>query len=137
MADIFTKEKRSWVMSRIKGKNTSPELLVFRYLRRNKIYFQRHYTRAPGRPDIAIPSRKICVFVDGDFWHGRKFDPKNYRLNAFWKRKIMGNMERDIKNRKILRKDGWKVLRIWEFDLKTKRRERTLEKTAMFLKSGK
>lgn len=59
-------------MSKIRGKNTKPELVVFAYLRSEKIYFQKHYARVPGKPDIALPRKRLAVFIDGDFWHGRE-----------------------------------------------------------------
>lgn len=74
MADIFSSEKRREVMSRIRGKNTKAELIVFRYLRKEGVYFQKHYKRAPGSPDIALPRKKRAVFIDGDFWHGKTID---------------------------------------------------------------
>lgn len=74
MADVFSKAKRSEVMSKIRGKNTKAELVVFRYLRKEGVYFQKHYKRALGSPDIALPLKKRAVFIDGDFWHGKTID---------------------------------------------------------------
>jgi DNA mismatch endonuclease (patch repair protein) len=138
MADVFTKEKRSWVMSQIRSKNTKAEVSVFRYLRKNKIYFQKHYKKAPGKPDIAIPSRKKAVLIDGDFWHGWKFNTWKGRLpSTYWISKIEGNIRRDKRNISLLRKQGWKVMRIWEHDLTPSKRERTLNKIAAFLAQTK
>jgi DNA mismatch endonuclease, patch repair protein len=115
MADVFSKKKRSEIMSKIRSKNTKPEVLVFRELRRRGIYFQKHYKRAPGSPDIALPRKKIAIFIDGDFWHGYRFSQQKSRLpKKYWRAKIEGNIKRDMKNRLLLRKAGWKVLRIWE-----------------------
>src|SRR3989338_5385892 len=80
MVDIFSKRKRSEIMSRIRSKNTKIEKLVFSRLRADRIYFQRHYKRAPGNPDIALPKKMKAVFVDGDFWHGYKFRVFKNRL---------------------------------------------------------
>ena len=92
MTDIFDPQKRSEVMSKIKGKNTKAEVIVFRYLRANKIYFQKHYKRAPGSPDISLPRRKRAVFIDGDFWHGRTIERLIERRGAdmddYWIKKI-------------------------------------------------
>jgi len=135
VTDVFTKKKRSDIMSRIRGKNTGIEKTVFSYLRRNNIYFQKHYNKVPGKPDIAIPSKKLAVFVNGDFWHGYKYQewkeriPKNY-----WREKIENNIARDKKNYRNLRRAGWKVLRIWGHDI-TKKRDITLEKIHNFLTS--
>lgn len=107
MADIFTKDKRSEVMSKIRGKNTKIELLVFRELRKRGIYFQRHYNRAPGSPDIALPRKKIAIFIDGDFWHGYNYAKNKKRLpKEYWRAKLEANMARDLKNRRKLRRMG-------------------------------
>lgn len=129
MPDIFSKEKRSEIMSRIRSKNTKVERIVFAYLRAKKVYFQKHYARAVGSPDVAVPSRKIAVFVDGDFWHGRDAKKRLPKLNDWWREKIVRNMRRDRANRAALRKAGWSVLRVWEGELVRKRtRDRWLEK---------
>lgn len=118
MADIFTKEKRSEVMSRIKSKNTGLERVVFRFLRGRGIHFQKHYRRAPGSPDVAVPSRKIAVFIDGDFWHGYRYPTWRHKMKpGFWREKIERNRARDKRNFAKLRRRGWRVLRVWEHDL--------------------
>lgn len=134
MADIFSKSKRSEIMSKIKGQNTKVELLVFRELRKRGIYFQRHYTRASGRPDIALPRKKIAVFIDGDFWHGYNYAKTKNRLpKVYWRAKIEANMARDIKNRRKLRRMGWKVLRVWEHET-LKNPDRTIIKIISIMK---
>lgn len=133
--DIFTKEKRSEIMSKIKSKNTKPELAVFRELRRRKVYFQKHYKRAPGSPDVALPSKKRAIFIDGTFWHGYQFKKKREKLNhEYWVKKIETNIARDNRNRRKLRKAGWKVLRVWEHDVK-KNLEKTVDKIVVLLQS--
>lgn len=120
MADKFNKETRSRIMAAIRSTNTSPERLVFKELRKRGIYFQRHYKKALGTPDIAIPSRKIAVFIDGDFWHGFRYPIWKKRLkNRFWEKKIERNRERDKLYHGKLRKMGWRVLRVWEHQLKS------------------
>ena len=141
MPDIFTPEKRSEVMSLIKGSNTKPELLVFRHLRRNKIYFQKHYRRVKGRPDIALPRRKLAVFVDGDFWHGRHFAERRHvfeeRQQDYWIAKIERNLANDVLCRQTLEAAGWKVLRVWESDLMRKRtRDEHLDLIVEFLRAA-
>lgn len=113
MADVFTKEKRSWIMSRIRGKNTKIEKLVESWLRKNKINFRKHY-KMVGNPDFTMPKKKIAVFIDGDFWHGYDYQERRRKLPVYWKEKIKKNMERDKRINKELRKLGWKVIRIWE-----------------------
>ncbi|MDO8676440.1 MAG: very short patch repair endonuclease [Candidatus Azambacteria bacterium] len=118
MADVFTKEKRSEIMSKIRSKNTKAEILAFRGLKIRGIYFQKHYNRALGKPDIALPRKKIAIFIDGDFWHGYKFSKFKGRLpKKYWLQKIESNIKRDTKNRAMLRKNGWKVLRVWEHEI--------------------
>jgi len=119
MTDVFTKAKRSEIMSRIRSKNTSIENKIFSYLRKNGIYFQKHYKKAPGNPDIALPRKKKAVFIDGDFWHGWKFKERRNKLpKVYWRTKIENNMKRDNKNRRMLKKEGWELLRVWEHQLK-------------------
>ena len=135
MADMFTKKKRSEIMSLIRAKNTGIEKEVFAHLRKNKIYFQRHYSKAVGKPDIALPSRKLAVFLDGDFWHGYQFVKWRRRIpKEYWRLKIASNIARDSRNRRALRRQGWVVLRIWSHELAT-RPEQTLTKIVRFLRS--
>ena len=132
MADIFSKRKRSEIMSRIRSKDTKIEKLVFSRLRADKIYFQRHYKKAPGNPDIALPKKKKAIFVDGDFWHGYKFRTFKNRLPQFWMDKIENNIKRDVKNRSKLRRSGWKVSRIWEHELE-RDFDKAMRKIILFL----
>lgn len=139
MPDMFSPKKRSEIMSRIRSKETEAERIVFKYLRQNKIYFQKHYARAAGKPDIALPRKKKAVFIDGDFWHGRDYK----RIVAsrpegdYWPAKIAYNMERDARDRAELTEKGWKLLVIWESDIKRKRtRDSALEQIARFLAEG-
>lgn len=134
---MFDTGKRSEIMSHIRSKNTKAELAVFRFLRKQGIYFQKHYKRAPGKPDIALPRKKKAVFIDGDFWHGRKIDKTIGRLpKQYWQDKIIGNIERDKKNRKVLKNNGWHILTAWESDILRKRTQRQeLERIAKFLKT--
>lgn len=121
MPDIFDPAKRSEIMSKIRGKNTKAELIAFRYLRKEGIYFQKHYKRVPGSPDIALPRKKRAVFIDGDFWHGKTIDRVMKRgAEDFWTKKILRNIERDRQQEKILLEKGWQILRIWESDITRK-----------------
>lgn len=139
MPDMFSPKKRSEIMSRIRSKETEAERIAFKYLRQNKIYFQKHYARVAGKPDSALPRKKKAVFIDGDFWHGRDYE----RIVAsrpegdYWPAKIAYNMERDARNRAELTEKGWKLLVIWESDIKRKRtRDSALEQIARFLAEG-
>lgn len=132
--DVFTKKKRSEIMSRICSKNTSVEKVVFGELRKRKIYFKRHYKKVAGNPDIALPQKKKAIFIDGDFWHGYGFEKSKKRLpKKYWIKKIEDNIKRDKRNRLKLKKEGWKVLRIWEHDIQKKKNE-SIEKAISFLK---
>lgn len=132
--DKFTPQKRSEIMSLIRSKNTKPELVVYRYLREQKVYFQKHYTKVVGSPDVALPRKKKAVFIDGDFWHGATFEKRKDNLPAFWTNKIICNMKRDRLYRKELRTQGWQILRIWESDvMKKSSRQEVLENIKRFL----
>lgn len=119
MADVFDPELRRRAMQSNKSKNTKPELIVFKYLRNQGIYFQKHYDKLPGKPDVALPRKKKCVFIDGDFWHGRLLS-KMLKLRAEddpWIVKIRSNITRDLRQREDLKNKGWEILVIWETDL--------------------
>ena len=130
MADVHTPEQRSYNMSRIRGKNTKPEELVRKYLFAQGFRYRKNDNRLPGKPDIVLPKYKTVIFINGCFWHGhdgcRYFEwPKN---NAeFWKEKISGNILRDKHNRKLLSEQGWRVIEIWECELKKKSVQETLD----------
>jgi DNA mismatch endonuclease, patch repair protein len=133
MPDRFSKEKRSEIMSRINSKNTKAEIMVFRELRKRGIYFQKHYKRIKGNPDIALPRKKKAVFIDGDFWHGYDYDKLISRLpKGYWKEKIIRNVERDKKYTLSLKNKGWQVLRVWEHEVK-KDFYNTMDKIVNFL----
>jgi len=120
-------------MSKIRSQNTKIENLAFRELRKRKVYFQKHYKKAVGNPDIALPGKKRAVFLDGDFWHGYQFSKLKQRLpQKYWLAKIEGNIKRDRSYRAKLRKEGWKVLRIWEHEL-LERPDKAIDKIVAFL----
>ena len=117
MADIFTPEKRSWVMSRIRSKDTKIEKKMASLLRKNKIHYRR-FPKVFGSPDFVV-EKKLLVFCDGDFWHGYRYSKKKKPPKKFWRDKIERNMERDRKVSRKLRADGWSVVRLWEHDIET------------------
>lgn len=121
MADVFSKEKRSLIMGRIKGRNTKPEVLVRSYIHKMGFRFRIDGRGLPGKPDIVLPRHKKAVFVHGCFWHGHKGCTRAKRPTTneeFWNRKLDLNMERDKRFQKELRSLGWKNLVIWECELK-------------------
>ena len=115
MADIFTPKKRSWIMSRIRSKDTKIEMKIADLLRKNKLHYRR-FPKVFGSPDFAV-EKKVMVFCDGDFWHGYQYNRKKKPPKKFWRDKIERNMERDRKVARRLRADGWSVVRLWEHDI--------------------
>ena len=115
MTDIFTPEKRSWVMSRIRSRDTKIEKNMASLLRKNKIRYRR-FPKVFGSPDFIV-EKKILVFCDGDFWHGYRYSSKKKPPKKFWRDKIERNMVRDRKVTRKLRADGWSVVRLWEHDI--------------------
>ncbi len=117
MVDIFTKEKRRWIMSRIRGKDTRPELLLRKELSKLGLRYRLHY-KVLGSPDIAFPRQKLAVFVDGEFWHGYNWNKRGIvPRKVYWKRKITRNMERDKRYNRELKRLGWKVVRVWDHQI--------------------
>ena len=115
MADIFSRQKRSWVMSRIRSRDTGIEKKTAQLLRKNKLHYRR-FPKLFGSPDFIV-EKKILVFCDGDFWHGYQYNRKKKPPKKFWRDKIERNMERDRKVTRRLRADGWPVVRLWEHDI--------------------
>ena len=115
MTDIFTPEKRSWVMSRIRSKNTGIERRMCSLFRKNGLHYRRH-PKVFGSPDFIV-EKLVLVFCDGDFWHGYQYAKKKKPPKKFWRDKIERNMSRDRAVTRRLRADGWTVVRIWEHDI--------------------
>ena len=116
MPDIFTPEKRSWVMSRIRGTNTKIDLRMNEMLGDMR-YGYEMYPKMLGNPDFVLPRKKIVIFCDGDFWHGYRYHEKKRLSKKFWRDKIERNMRRDVTVSRKLRREGWSVLRFWEHDI--------------------
>jgi len=121
MSDVFTKAKRSQVMSRIKGGDTKPERAVRSLLHRLGYRFRLHRSDLPGRPDIVLPRFQTALFVHGCFWHRHKdcryaYTPKSRPM--FWLKKLEANAARDSWVRKQLGGLGWRVITVWECDLR-------------------
>lgn len=131
MCDVHDKETRSYNMSRIKGKDTKPEIQVRKFLFANGFRYKLHDKKLPGKPDIVSPKLRTAIFVHGCFWHGhdncRYFVVPKTR-KEFWLDKIEGNKQRDLENFSQLRKEGWKVFTIFECELKGDKQVRTLNK---------
>ena len=115
MADIFTPAKRSWVMSRIRSRDTKIEKKMAQLLRKNKMHYRR-FPKIFGSPDFVV-EKNLLVFCDGDFWHGYRYSKKKKPPKKFWRDKIERNMSRDRIVTRKLRTDGWSVVRLWEHDI--------------------
>lgn len=123
MTDVHSSEIRSYNMSRIKGKNTKPEILVRKFLFANGFRYRLHVKNLPGKPDIVLPKYKTVIFVNGCFWHGHKgcryfLLPKT--RTEWWLQKISDTQSRDKLAKQELENLGWKVIVIWECELKKK-----------------
>ena len=118
---FYTTTERSKHMAKIKAKNTKPELALRKALWKQNIRYRKSNKDLPGNPDIAIRKYKIAIFIDGEFWHGYKWEDKKPRIKAnrdFWIPKIERNMQRDFKNNEKLEDMGYKVYRFWEASIK-------------------
>ena len=135
MADVFSKRKRSEVMSRIRGHgNKDTALALVKLLRRHRITGWRRNQPVFGKPDFTFPKLKLALFVDGCFWHGcpkHATKPKNNR--GFWRRKLSANKLRDQVVTRTLRRAGWRVLRVWEHELARQNEARLVRRLAVFL----
>lgn len=136
--DIWDKKKRSEVMSKIRSKNTKPEILLRKALFGKGYRYRINDKRLPGKPDIVLPKYKTVIFVNGCFWHGHEECKKSILPVSnvdFWREKIHSNINRDKNNTLLLENTGWKVLTIWECELKNKALfEKTIHNLVMHLK---
>jgi DNA mismatch endonuclease (patch repair protein) len=134
VVDVFTPQKRSEVMSRIRGRDTKPELALRSMLHRLGYRFTVNGPKnksLPGKPDIILPKYRTVIFVHGCFWHGHENCP-NFRMpksrRNWWKCKIQGNQSRDLRNETAIRKLGWNTVTVWECALKSAADRAWLEK---------
>ena len=128
--DVHDKKTRSYNMSCIKGKNTKPEEIVRKALFANGFRYRKNDRRLPGTPDIVLPKYRTVIFVNGCFWHGHtgcKYYVVPKTNTEFWLNKITSNIERDAIKATQLKELGWRVITIWECELKKDKRELTLE----------
>lgn len=120
MVDTISREHRSWNMSRIRGKDTKPEILLRSLLHRSGYRFRLHDKKLPGRPDIVLPKYHAVVFVNGCYWHRHKGCPKAYSPKSrtdFWEDKFKATVERDKRKAAELKLLGWRVITVWECEL--------------------
>ena len=129
MADVHSKETRSYNMSRIRSKDTKPEMVVRKFLHKNGFRYRLHVKTLPGKPDIVLPKYKTVIFIHGCFWHGHKgckyfVVPKT--RTEWWLNKIGTNIANDTNAEVALQNTGWKIIKIWECELKKHDLENTL-----------
>ena len=134
MVDVHTKELRSFNMSRIRSKDTKPEIVVRKLVHRMGYRYSLHRKDLPGKPDLVLVKHKKIIFVHGCFWHIHRCRygsvvPKTNK--KFWKIKREGNVDRDKRNLRKLRREGWKVLVIWECQIRNS--EKLINKLEKFL----
>ncbi len=118
-------------MSRIRSKDTSPELLVRKFLHGKGFRYTLHNKNLPGKPDIVLPKYKTIIFVQGCFWHGHvncKYATIPKTRTEWWQKKIDTNKANDEKAQKLLKKAGWKIINVWGCDLKKQKLDKTLDK---------
>lgn len=129
MADIYSKEKRSDIMSCIPGKNTKPETIVGKFLFARGLRYRKNASKLPGSPDLFFRKYKTAVFVNGCFWHGHE-NCKLFRIplsnRSFWEKKIADNKARDARKQQELEALGYRVLVIWQCQINPKMREENL-----------
>ena len=130
MADTKTPAERSENMSRIRSTNTKPEEIVRKYLFSHGFRYRKNDKRYPGKPDIVLPKYRTIIFVNGCFWHmhgcSRSRLPRSNQ--EYWKPKIERNIQRDAENQQKLEADGWKVIVVWECELKKRIAEERLSR---------
>lgn len=130
MADTVSKQKRSEIMSHVTGKETKPEILVRKYLFARGLRYRKNVKQLPGTPDIVFPKYKTAVFVNGCFWHGHKGCKYSHLPSTnleYWEKKIADNLERDERKTRKLEKLGYRVLIVWQCQLKPNIKIETLE----------
>lgn len=130
MTDVHSKDVRSYNMSRIRSKDTKPELLVRKHLFAHGCRFRLHSKKLPGKPDIVLPKYKTVIFVHGCFWHGHtgcKYFVVPKTKTEWWLSKIQGNKSRDIQSITSLEQLKWKAVIVWECELKPDKRDKTLD----------
>jgi DNA mismatch endonuclease (patch repair protein) len=120
MSDIYSKQKRSDIMSHISGKETKPEVLVRKFLFAHGYRFRKNVKDLSGKPDIVLPKYKTIIFIHGCFWHGHTCKRETLPTTnvEFWKNKIGGNIERDRRDIDELEKQGWRVIVVWQCEIK-------------------
>lgn len=138
MADIFSANKRTEIMKKVRTKDTGCELVVRKMIYAMGYRYRLHKKSLPGKPDIVFGARKKVIFVNGCFWHGCKKCSRSKlptSNQSFWKKKIQGNMDRDKRIYKQLKMLGWDYLNIWQCEIRKRNNERLIVRIRQFLES--
>ena len=120
--DVVSPQKRSKMMSGIRGKNTKPEIIIRKALHKEGFRYKLHSRNLPGKPDIVLPRHKAVIMINGCFWHGHDCHLFKWPASRpdFWKNKIKENRNRDLKNLHQLGSNGWRIMVVWECSIKGK-----------------
>jgi len=135
---FYTTKKRSKIMSRIRGKNTKPELLFRKALWKKGVRYRVDNKKLPGKPDVSIQKYKLAIFIDGEFWHGYNWDERKDKVKSnrdFWIPKIERNMQRDRQVNRDLNQMGYTVFRFWEQEIK-KELQKCINDVMVFIAIG-
>src|SRR5690606_37354154 len=138
MSDVHNPKTRSYNMSRIRGKDTKPEIIVRKFLHGHGYRYRLHDKKLPGKPDLVLKKYQTVVFIHGCFWHGHescKYFVVPKTRTEFWLNKINGNRKKDAESISALKKQGWKVTTVWECELKRDKRESKLKSLIKEFKS--
>lgn len=139
MADVHSKEQRSYNMSRIRSKDTKPEIEVRKYLFSKGFRYRLHVKNLPGKPDIILPKYKTAIFINGCFWHGHeacKYYVVPKTRTEWWLNKINNNIRKDLNALQLFREKGWQVITVWECQIKKNIKEATLKNLSEMIISG-
>lgn len=140
MTDVHSSKVRSYNMSRIRSKDTKPEISVRKRLFAEGFRYRLHSKSLPGKPDMVFPKFKAALFIDGCFWHGHsgcRFFKLPATRQEWWSQKIRGNRVNDKTKRELLRNSGWRIIQVWECKLKKNNFERSIKRIIKELLSGR
>jgi len=136
---FYTTKKRSEIMSKIRGKNTKPEVDFRKALWHKGYRYRKNYKKLPGNPDIVMKKYKVAIFIDGEFWHGYNWEQKKDKIKSnrgFWIPKIERNMQRDAEINLKLHEMGYKIFRFWEHQVK-KEKEKSIQQIVSYIETHK
>ncbi len=138
MPDNLTPEQRKYCMSRVRGRDTKPELIVRKMLHALGYRYRLNVASLPGKPDIVFPKRGKAIFIHGCYWHRHRCQKGRMAVRTnvdFWEAKLRGNASRDARVIRVLRNQGWKVAVVWECQTQPRHRRRLVERLVRFLES--